>query len=137
MHPARWRCREQWKHIWISSLYNDTVVVMAESLPESMLEDIAERFRVLGDATRLRIVRLLLAEGPLNVGEVVERLGMSQANVSKHLRTLHDAGIVEREARGTAAYYTVVDPTVTKLCDVVCGRLREQVEQKAGAFAAN
>ncbi|MCC6380941.1 MAG: transcriptional regulator, partial [Dehalococcoidia bacterium] len=44
---------------------------MAEPLPESLLEHVAERFRVLGDATRLAILRLLLGEGELNVGEVV------------------------------------------------------------------
>lgn len=108
---------------------------MAETIPEAMLEGVAERFRVLGDATRLRILRLLLEDGALNVGEVVERLEMSQANVSKHLRTLYEAGIVDREPRGTAAYYTVTDPTVPQLCDVVCGRLREQVARQAEAFA--
>lgn len=108
---------------------------MSETIPEAMLEVVAERFRVLGDATRLRILRLLLSEGALNVGEIVERLDMSQANVSKHLRTLYEAGVVDREARGTAAYYTVVDPTVTRLCDVVCGRLREQVQRQAKAFS--
>ena len=108
---------------------------MAETIPETMLQDVAERFRVLSDATRLRILRLLLVDGALNVGEIVERLDMSQANASKHLRTLYEAGVVDREARGTAAYYAVVDPTVTQLCDVVCGRLREQVESQAKAFA--
>jgi DNA-binding transcriptional ArsR family regulator len=108
---------------------------MAATIPETMLEGVAERFRVLSDATRLRILRLLLLDGPLNVGEIVERLDMSQANASKHLRTLHEAGVVDREARGTAAYYSVVDPTVTQLCDVVCGRLREQAERQAKAFA--
>jgi len=108
---------------------------MSETIPEAMLDDVAERFRVLGDATRLRILRLLMAEGPLNVGTIVERLDMSQANVSKHLRVLHEAGILDREARGTAAYYTVIDPTVTQLCDAVCGRLRDQVVRQARAFA--
>lgn len=110
---------------------------MADSLPETMLDDVAERFRVLSDVTRLRILRLLLLDGPLNVGEIVERLDMSQANASKHLRTLYEAGVVDREARGTAAYYAVVDPTVMQLCDVVCNRLRDQVERRAKAFAVS
>jgi DNA-binding transcriptional ArsR family regulator len=94
-----------------SSLYDDTVVDVAETMPEAMLEDVAERSRVLGDATRLRILRALLLGRALNVGEIVERLHMSQANVSKHLRTLYEAGLVAREARGIAAYYMVADPT--------------------------
>lgn len=108
---------------------------MADVLPQQMLTEVAERFRVLGDPTRLAILRALLAEGTLTVGEIVERLEMSQANVSKHLRTLHEAGIVSREARGTWAHYAVADPTITELCDVVCGRLREQVARRAEAFA--
>ncbi len=108
---------------------------MPSSIPEQMLEQVAMRFRVLGDATRLSILRILLDNGPLNVGELVERLNTSQANASKHLRVLHEARMVFREPRGTAAYYAVSDPTVTELCDLVCGRLREQVAQEARAFA--
>jgi len=108
---------------------------MVKELPEQLLEQVAERFRVLGDSTRLSILRLLLDEGELNVGEVVERLGVSQANASKHLRVLQDAGIVGRRPQGTAAYYRVIDPSITDLCDTVCSRLREQVVAQARTFA--
>ena len=108
---------------------------MSESLPENMLEHVAERFRVLGDATRLAILRLLLGDGELNVGEIVERLNTSQANVSKHLRVLQAAGVVARRPVGTAAYYRVTDPSLTQLCDLVCSRLREQVAADAREFA--
>lgn len=108
---------------------------MAENLPPHLLEHVAERFRVLGDATRLALLRTLLASGELNVGELVERLGCSQANVSKHLRILLDAGIVGRRSQGTAAYYAVTDPSITRLCDLVCDRLRDQAEGEARAFA--
>ncbi len=109
---------------------------MAEMVPAHLLENVAERFRVLGDSTRLAILRTLLAEGELNVGELVERLGMSQANISKHLRTLADARMVHRRAEGTAAFYSVSDPSLTHLCDLVCDRLREQVEEDVRAFSA-
>lgn len=108
---------------------------MPEGLPPELLEHVAERFRVLGDATRLSIIRTLLDEGELNVGELVERLGSSQANVSKHLRTLATARIVARRPEGTAAYYSVVDPSLMPICSIVCGRLREQVAQDAHTFA--
>ena len=108
---------------------------MAESLPEALLERIADRFRVLGDATRLSILRLLLDEGELNVGEIVERLSASQANVSKHLRILHDAGVVSRRAHGTSAYYSVTDPSLTQICDLMCMRIREQVANDARSVA--
>ncbi|MBE7520747.1 MAG: helix-turn-helix transcriptional regulator [Thermoflexaceae bacterium] len=104
-------------------------------LPPHLLEHVAERFRVLGDASRLRIIEALRGGGELNVGELVERLDMSQANVSKHLRLLHDAGIVARRPQGTAAYYSVADPSIAALCDLVCDRLRAQTREQAEAFA--
>lgn len=108
---------------------------MAESLPEALLSRIADRFRVLGDVTRLSILRLLLDEGELNVGEIVERLSASQANVSKHLRVLYDAGVVSRRSHGTWTYYRVTDPSLTQICDLVCVRIREQVAADARTVA--
>jgi DNA-binding transcriptional ArsR family regulator len=108
---------------------------MPKALPSELLEHVAERFRVLGDATRLGVIRTLLDEGEQNVGQLVDRLGTSQANVSKHLRILLDAGIVSRRAEGTAAYYSVTDPSLMPVCAIVCDRLREQVVADARTFA--
>ncbi|HSM65761.1 MAG TPA: metalloregulator ArsR/SmtB family transcription factor [Ilumatobacteraceae bacterium] len=110
---------------------------MTPALPAELLEHVAQRFRVLGDATRLGILRLLLDEGEMNVGRLVDELGTSQANVSKHLRVLSDARIVTRRAEGTAAYYSVTDPSLTSLCAIVCDRLRDQATSQARAFAAS
>lgn len=106
-----------------------------DHLPPQLLEHVAERFRVLGDATRLAILRTLMDEGELNVGELVVRLHTTQANVSKHLRVLLGEGIVSRRAAGTAAYYAVTDPTLAQLCDLVCNRLRDQKAEEARVFA--
>ena len=110
---------------------------MPKALPPELLEHVAERFRVLGDSTRLRIIRTLLDEGEMNVGELVDQLGTSQANVSKHLRILHDARIVTRRAEGTAAYYSVTDPSLMPVCAIVCDRLRDQAAAEARTFAAS
>ena len=108
---------------------------MPEALPVELLEHVAQRFRVLGDATRLSIIRTLLDEGELNVGELVERIETSQANISKHLRILHEAGVVSRRADGTSAYYTATDPSLLPVCSIVCDRLREQVAEEARTFS--
>jgi DNA-binding transcriptional ArsR family regulator len=108
---------------------------MNDPLPEALLGRIVERFRVLGDATRLSILRLLLSEEELNVGEIAGRLSASQANVSKHLRILHAAGIIARKAEGTAAYYRISDPSLEQLCDMVCGRIRQQAGEEARALS--
>lgn len=102
-----------------------------KTLSPYLIEHVAERFRVLGDANRLRILQALVGRGEMNVGELVGLLEMSQANVSKHLRVLHEAGVVTRRAEGTAAYYAVSDPTVSRLCDLVCDRILEQKHQEA------
>jgi len=108
---------------------------MADLLPPQLLEHVAERFRVLGDATRLGILRILLEGGELSVGEIVARTGATQANVSKHLGVLLRAGIVARRQEGTNAYYSVADPSLPRLCDIVCDRLREQKAEEARIFA--
>jgi ArsR family transcriptional regulator len=108
---------------------------MSEELPVELLEHVANRFRVLGDATRLSIIRVLLDQGELNVGELVDQLGTSQANVSKHLRILYEAGIVARRPDGTAAYYSISDPSLMPVCAIVCDRLRDQVAAEARTFA--
>lgn len=105
-----------------------------QGLPAPLLDHVANRFRVLGDSNRLRIVHTLLEAGELNVGELVERLDMSQANVSKHLRILHEAGVLARRPQGTAAYYSVSDPSISQLCDLVCDRLRDQKVVEAELF---
>lgn len=58
----------------------------------------AGTFAALGEPSRLRIVEVL-REGPLSVGDIVERLGIRQPQVSKHLRVLGESGIVEAEVR--------------------------------------
>lgn len=102
-----------------------------QELPDDLLEFVAERFRLLGDATRLRIIRCLLERGEASVGEIVAATGSTQANVSKHLRLLHDARLVRRRAEGTMAFYRVIDPSVEELCEIVCGGIRRQVEHEA------
>jgi DNA-binding transcriptional ArsR family regulator len=110
---------------------------MPKALPPELLEHVAERFRVLGDATRLSIIRTLIDDGEMNVGQLVDQLGTSQANVSKHLRVLHDARIVSRRADGTSAYYSVTDPSLMPVCAIVCDRLRDQANAEAHALTAN
>lgn len=63
--------------------------------------------KALGELNRLRIMRLLLSE-QLGVNEIAERLEISQYNVSKHLRILKEAGLLEMEKAGKQRLYTIV-----------------------------
>lgn len=98
---------------------------------ERALNYIADYFRALSEPLRLRIVNILRTEGERNVGELTERLGCSQANVSKHLSLLTKQGFVARENRGTAAYYHITDPCIFELCDLVCGQLGRRFADQA------
>ena len=93
-----------------------------------MIELIAQRFRVLGEPMRIRLLDQL-REGEATVGELQEALGASQQNVSKHLGILHSAGMIAREKRGTSVAYSISDPGVFDLCEQVCGAVRRQLRE--------
>lgn len=101
---------------------------MAEMTPE-MLELVAQRFRLLADPMRLRILHELQA-GELSVGELVERTGASQPNVSKHLTSLRGQQMVLRRQEGNMAYFSIAAPYIFSLCDTVCNSMRIELEDK-------
>lgn len=87
-------------------------------LTDKTLDLIAGRFRTLGEPYRLRILQVL-ARGPMRVGDLVKGLDRNQPNVSKHLLILHQAGIVSRRREGNSTIYSLNDPSVLKLCELV------------------
>lgn len=97
-------------------------------IPDELAELIAERFRLLAEPTRIRMLDRLRG-GPASVGQLTEALGTSQQNVSKHLGLLHRAGIVAREKEGTSTIYRIADESVFDLCEHVCGRLQERLAE--------
>ena len=103
-------------------------MALPHPLPNPLVELIAQRFRVIGEPMRIRLLDHL-REGDATVGELTEALGASQQNVSKHLGVLHQAGILARTKDGTAVRYAITDETVFALCEQVCGGLREQVSE--------
>jgi len=98
-----------------------------------MLGRIAQRFRLLGDPLRLRLLHLM-AKGERAVGDLVTETGAGQANVSKHLALLLREGLVSRRKQGLQVFYAVQDPRVFELCDVVCGGLNEHLERELKAI---
>jgi ArsR family transcriptional regulator, cadmium/lead-responsive transcriptional repressor len=76
---------------------------------------VAKYFRALADASRLRLLELLSEEGELRVGELVERTGLSQPNVSNHLACLRWCGFVTARRDRRVAYYSIADERVEQL----------------------
>jgi ArsR family transcriptional regulator len=90
---------------------------------------IAERFRALGDPMRLRLLQALRG-GERSVGDLAERTGGGQANISKHLQVLFQQGYVDRRKEGTTSWYRITDPEVFTMCELVCGGLEEELGRK-------
>lgn len=97
------------------------------------MESVATRFRILGVPLRLQILNEL-ADGERTVSALVEATGSTQPNVSKHLATLLAHRLVKREKRGNSAYYSVADPAVFELCEIVCGNIERALEKERRTF---
>ena len=80
-------------------------------------EQLAHRFKALGDPTRVRLLSLIAAydEREACICDLTEPVGLSQPTVSHHMKQLADAGLVTREQRGKWAYYRIVDDALASL----------------------
>jgi DNA-binding transcriptional ArsR family regulator len=105
-----------------------------QPLSTEALQLVAARFKVLSDPMRLRILQALEA-GETSVSALTEAVESTQPNVSKHLKLMQDAGLLARRQEGNTVYYSIADPTVFDLCEVVCSSLQERFAAHASAFA--
>jgi len=106
-----------------------------EPLPTEVVQQVAEYFSVLSEPMRLRILNLL-RDGEKCVQDLVEATQTSQANVSKHLKVMLQAGILSRRTEGTSAFYRVSDELIFELCSLVCDRIAARIEEQAQHFRA-
>lgn len=104
-------------------------VCLALRLTDTMTEVLAQRFRLLGEPMRLRILQLLEA-GEMPVNDIVTELGSSQPNISKHLQALSQGGLISRRREGLNIFYSIADPMVFKLCELVCNSATEQTRTR-------
>jgi ArsR family transcriptional regulator len=83
--------------------------LFAGALEQSEADQLAAALKVLAEPARLRLLSLIQAqpEGEACVCHLVEPLGLSQPTVSHHLKVLLAAGLVEREQRGSWAFFRV------------------------------
>ena len=107
-----------------------------QALDDQALDQVADYFRALAEPLRLKLLNAL-REGPLNVSELTELVGSSQANVSKHLAVLAKAGLVSRQSRGTSVFYEIGDPRTYQLCDLVCGQIAQRLMAQVQGMTRN
>ena len=105
---------------------------MSRHLPlaPDALDQVARRFAVLAEPMRLRLIQALF-DGEKNVTELVAATGGTQANISRHLQTLIAAHVLARRKEGLQVFYRISDPTIPKLCELVCGSLEKTLTKQA------
>ena len=100
---------------------------------DEVLELIAARFRAMSEPMRLKILHALI-DGEMSVGQLVEKTGAGQANISKHLSKLLEAGMVSRRKAGLCVYYSIADQSIIEHCEKICLGLDRQFEDRHNAI---
>ena len=98
-------------------------------MPEEMLTAVANRFKLLSEPMRLRILRTL-CERERTVQEIVNQINASQANVSKHLALMHNNGIVNRRKEGLKCYYSIADDSIIFACYLISKSVVENLQDR-------
>ena len=100
---------------------------MEFNLSNSMIEEVGDLFRALGDPSRLRLLKSLLTKDePWSQGALADAAGLSQANASKHLACMVRVGLVTRETKGNSVYYSPAIPLAKDLCNLVCSHVTDR-----------
>jgi DNA-binding transcriptional ArsR family regulator len=97
-----------------------------DDMPDSLRQFKAEIFQALAHSTRIAILDQL-REGELTVGTFVERLDLEQANLSQHLAVLRARQIVVTRKAGNQVFYSVRDPLIFKMLDLMRRYFQKQV----------
>lgn len=97
--------------------------------PDEMLDAVSNRFKLLSEPMRLKILRVL-CEREHTVQEIVREVKASQANISKHLALMHDNGIVNRRKEGLKCYYRIADESIIFACYLISKSVVENLQDR-------
>jgi DNA-binding transcriptional ArsR family regulator len=120
---------------WIFAGLAFSGLALAE-MDAALMDALADYFKVFSEANRLAVL-LALEAGPLNVTAVVEKTGLSQALVSKHLKLLTIAGVVRRRPERSLVFYEVIDTEVFAFIARAEQQLLAARRQQLDALAAS
>lgn len=90
--------------------------------PDEVFELAAELFRVLSAPMRLKIIGSLCQQEK-NVSELLSEISTTQPNMSQHLNTLYQSGVLGKRRDGVQIYYRIVDERVANICRSVCTQI--------------
>lgn len=89
---------------------------------DQVFEQAAEVFRVMSAPMRLKIISSL-CNGEKNVGQLLTEIETTQPNMSQHLNTLYQSGVVGKRRDGVQIYYRIINDRVVTLCRAVCTQI--------------
>lgn len=99
--------------------------------PQSVYDSLARYFSVLGEPARLRILHALCRQERC-VSEILRVTGLAQANASRHLGLMYQAGLVSRRREGTQVFYRVSSPVYLDLCRTVLSQVSTPADHDFG-----
>ena len=99
---------------------------MAELDP--VFDAVAAYFSVLSEPTRLRIVHAICEEEK-PVSQIVDEIGATQTNVSRHLSLMFRSGVLARRKDGNQVYYRVADAAMVEICRSVCNQIAGRMDE--------
>ncbi|CAN5427377.1 metalloregulator ArsR/SmtB family transcription factor [soil metagenome] len=108
--------------------------MVKKKLSNEVLNLVAMRFKILAEPLRLRLLHTL-QNGEKSVTDLTRMVEASQPNISKHLKILQDAGLLNRRQNGNTVYYSIADESIFTLCEVVCDALQERLKSQAKILA--
>ena len=89
---------------------------------DEVFEMAAEIFRVMSAPMRLKIISCL-CNGEKNVSQLLDEIATTQPNMSQHLNTLYQAGVIGRRREGVQIFYRIINDRVVTLCRAVCTQI--------------
>jgi len=97
---------------------------------ERLFEVVSGYFGLLSQPTRLKILNAI-CEGELSVSEIVERVGSTQTNVSRHLNLMYGKRVLKRRRAGAMTFYSIADRNIVTLCRTACIQMASQLDQES------
>ncbi|MDQ3214575.1 MAG: metalloregulator ArsR/SmtB family transcription factor [Pseudomonadota bacterium] len=97
---------------------------------ERLFEVVSGYFGLLSQPTRLKILNAI-CEGELSVSEIVERVGSTQTNVSRHLNLMYGKRVLKRRRAGPMTFYSIADRNIVTLCRTACIQMASQLDQES------
>jgi len=106
----------------LSTIKKDSIPVPKT---DQTFESAADLFRVMSAPMRLKIINCL-CEGEKNVSYLLTKVDTTQPNMSQHLNTLYQAGILGKRREGVQIFYRIIDQRIVSICEAVCHEIAKQ-----------